>query len=98
MARLIIWSPRAVEDLEAIGAYIAHDSETYSASVIRTILQKTRLLAEYPYIGRIVPEFDDESIREIFAYSYRIIYEIDSGNITLAAIVHSRRDDIALKP
>lgn len=63
MARLIIWSLRATEDLEAIAAYIAQDSEAYSASVIRKILQKTRMLAEFPHIGRVVPEFDDESIR-----------------------------------
>lgn len=99
MARLIIWSARAVEDLEVIAACIAHDSETYSASVVRSILQKVRFLAEFPHIGRIVPEFDDTAIREIFAYSYRIIYQVDADNITVAAIVHSKREiDISLKP
>lgn len=76
MAGLVIWSLRATEDLEAIAAYIAHDSEAYAASVVRTILHKTRMLADLPYINRIVPEFDDETIREFFAYSYRIIYQV----------------------
>lgn len=99
MARLIIWSPRAVEDLEAIAAYIAHDSEAYAKSVVRTILRKVRLLSEFPLIGRMVPEFEDESIREIFAYSYRIIFRVTEDEVIPAAIVHGKRIlDLSLKP
>lgn len=98
MARLIVWSVRAAEDLEGIAGYIAQDSEIYSGSVVRTILQKTRVLAEFPYIGRIVPEFNEEPIREIFAYSYRIIYKVDDNEVLIAAIVHGKRIlDIALR-
>lgn len=99
MARLIIWSLRATEDIEAIAVYIAQDSEAYAASVIRNILQKTRILADFPRIGRVVPEFDDELIREIFAYSYRIIYKFSRDEIVVAAIIHGKRQlDISLKP
>lgn len=92
MARLIIWSLRATEDLGAIAAYIAHDSEAYAASVVRNVLQKTRILAEFPQIGRVVPEFDDESIRELFAYSYRIIYSVNQEEINVAAVIHGKRE------
>src|SRR3954454_12273553 len=99
MARLIVWSRRAAEDIDAIASYISQDSEAYAASVIRTILQKTRFLAEFGNIGRVVPEFDDESVREIFAYSYRIIYKITHDHIIVAAVVHGKRQlDISLKP
>jgi plasmid stabilization system protein ParE len=99
MARLIIWSLRTTEDIESIAAYIAQDSEAYATTVIRKIIQKTRLLAEFPHIGRIVPEFDVESIREIFAYSYRIIYKVRSEDIVVAAVIHGKRLlDISLKP
>jgi len=99
MARVIIWSERAVEDIESIAAYIAHDSEFYAASVVRTILQKTRRLAEFPYIGRVVPEFDDDTIREIFAYSYRIIYQVTPDQVNVATVIHGRRIlDVSLKP
>lgn len=99
MARLIIWSSRAVSDIESIAEYIAQDSEFYAASVVRTILQKTRILADFPLIGRVVPEFDDTSIREIFAYSYRIIYRVNENEVRIAAVIHGRRVlDISLKP
>ncbi len=99
MARPIIWSPRAVEDLNSLAEYIAQDSDAYAASVVRTILQKSTTLSNFPNIGRIVPEFEDDSIREIFAYSYRIIYKIGQEDIRVAAVVHGRRLlDVALKP
>lgn len=99
MARLLIWSRRASEDLAEIAAYIAQDSEVYSTSVVRTILKKARMLSEFPMIGRIVPEFGNPSLREIFAYSYRIIYKVASAQVSIAAIVHGKRNlDLSLKP
>lgn len=91
MAYLLIWSPRALEDLESVAAYISRDSTAYAASVVRTILSKARVLSAFPYSGRVVPEFDDESIREIFAYSYRIIYRAGEAEVEIAAVVHGKR-------
>ena len=47
--------------------------------------------SQFPFAGRVVPELNDENIREWFAYSYRIVYRIDEDTITIAAIVHGRR-------
>lgn len=99
MARLIIWSLRATEDIETIAAYIAQDSEAYATSVIRNILQKTRILTDFPLLGRIVPEFADETMREIFAYNYRIIYRVDQEQVTIAAVIHGKRLlELAIEP
>ena len=99
MAHLLVWSPRALDDVDAVAAYIAEDSEAYAASVVRLILDKARRLSEFPYIGRIVPEFGDGAIREVFAYSYRIIYQIDDDGVTIAAVIHGKRLlELAIKP
>jgi toxin ParE1/3/4 len=91
MALRVRWSPRAADDLEAIAEYISLDSPAYAKSVIKTILGITRKFSQFPLAGRIVPEFNDENIREWFAYSYRIIYRLDQTIVTVAAIVHGRR-------
>jgi len=39
----------------------------------------------------MVPEFDDENIRELLAYSYRIIYRAQQDEILIAAIIHGKR-------
>ncbi len=99
MAYSVAWSPRAVDDIDAIAAYIAEDSEAYAASVVRVILVKARNLSEFPCMGRVVPEFDDANVREVFAYSYRIIYEIADDTVTIATVVHGKRLlELAIEP
>lgn len=91
MAYRVAWSPRAVEDLEAIARYIAIDSNAYAAAVVTAILQTTRNLSRFPFSGRIVPELGDENIREWFVYSYRVIYRFENGVVTVATVVHGKR-------
>ncbi|HKT88544.1 MAG TPA: type II toxin-antitoxin system RelE/ParE family toxin [Candidatus Sulfotelmatobacter sp.] len=91
MAHRIEWSSRALQDVESIAAYIAEDSPAYARTVVRTIVNQTKMLARFPRAGRKVPEFGDENIREVFAYSYRIIYEVRESEITIAAVIHGKR-------
>jgi toxin ParE1/3/4 len=91
MAHRVVWSPRAADDLEAIAAYIAVDSNAYAAAVVKAILNATRNLSRFPFAGRMVPEFADENIREWFAYSYRIIYRVERELVIVATIVHAKR-------
>jgi len=91
MAFRVVWSTRAVEDLEAIAHYIAADSAAYAAAVVKTILNTTHRFSRFPFSGRVVPELQDQSIREGFAYSYRVIYRVENNVVTVAAIVHCKR-------
>jgi plasmid stabilization system protein ParE len=91
MAYEVVWSPRAVEDVEAIALYIAADSTSYAAAVMKKIVDTTRSLSRFPLSGRVVPEFGEENIREKLVYSYRIIYRIQGETITIAAVIHGKR-------
>ena len=46
----------------------------------------------FPQMGRIVPEMDDSKVREVFIYSYRLIYQISQSNIEILAVIHAKRD------
>jgi toxin ParE1/3/4 len=59
--------------------------------VVRTIVNQVKTLASFPRSGRKVPEFDDEDIRELIAYSYRIIYRLEQEEILIAAVIHGKR-------
>lgn len=87
----IRWSPEAIDDLEAIAEYIARDSAYYARAVVRQMLSASRRVAEFPLIGRIVPEIGNENIRERFIYSYRLIYRIESRIILVVAVIHGKR-------
>lgn len=60
----VIWSPAALEDVECLAEYIARDSEFYARAVVDKIVDTARKLKDFPFAGRIVPEFQDESVRE----------------------------------
>lgn len=68
-----------------------NNSPAYTAAVVKKILVVTRNLALFPYAGRVVPEFDDTLLREQFAYSYRIIYRVQSEQVLIAAVIHGKR-------
>ena len=76
MAGAVTWSPEALEDLDAIAEYIARDSAFYASAVVAKIFSSTRVLADFPQAGRIVPEIGDATLRERFVYSYRVIYRV----------------------
>ena len=89
---MVIWTDPAKSDLRAIHDFIASDSKYYAKKVVQDIVDRANILEEYPRIGRMAPEIDDENIREIFAYSYRILYEIKSENVYVIGVIHGGRD------
>ena len=48
MAHRVIWSQRAVRDLEEIADYISRDSPEYAKVVVRNIANRTKALARFP--------------------------------------------------
>ena len=91
MAVNIIWSEKSIDDLESIATYIEKDSIYYAKSVVSTIFSKVDILLDFPLLGRAVPEYQDENIRELFVYSYRLIYKINKNNISIVTIIHGKR-------
>lgn len=74
MARLN-WTDLSIEDLINIAEFISKDSVKYSVIQIKRIRERAKLLKTQPFLGRIVPETKDESVRELILGNYRIIYE-----------------------
>ena len=89
---MVIWSKPAKADLRSIHDFIAHDSHHYAKKVTQDIREKTDVLDELPKIGKKVPELNNEAVRELSLYSYRIIYEIKIQGVFVLAVVHKRRD------
>ena len=91
MARGLVWSPEAIEDIESIASYIERDSVWYAKAVASKIVETAETIPNFPELGRVVPEIGNVAIRERFAYSYRIIYRIESERILVAAAIHGSR-------
>lgn len=91
MVYQVRWSHEALSDVEEIAQFIARDSSRYAGIVVEKILEATRQLEQFPRAGRKVPELNEEAIRELFVYNYRIIYRIQNEIVTIIAVIHGKR-------
>ena len=91
MARQIIWSDSAAEDLEAIADRIAQDSQSNASKVVKKILAVADDLDHFPHLGTVVPEANDADLRQRIVFHYRLIYRIEPNTINILAVLHARR-------
>lgn len=88
------WTTPAWADVEEIARFIARDSPRYAIVLQREAQAAARSLRQFANRGRIVPERDDERLRElIIGRSYRLIYRIVADEtVQIIAVVHTARD------
>ena len=88
----VIWTIKAVEQVEQIGSFIEKDSPFQARRVVRLIITETRKLKEHPRIGKMIPEVQEDRYRELRVFSYRILYKIiDEDRIAIVGVVHGSR-------
>lgn len=86
------WTGRALQDLDEIAEYISKDSQFYAQLTVQRLFEKPVILKKLPFIGRMVPEFGIETIRELISGNYRIIYRVVNENrIDVVSVYHSAR-------
>jgi len=69
----LIWTEDGMKSLEEIVQYISKDSVYYASNFAKKILETIECLIDFPLMGRVVPEYDDNSdIRELIHQNYRI--------------------------
>jgi plasmid stabilization system protein ParE len=89
------WTIPALDDLRAIRDFIARDSIYYAQKVVDEAFNKTDKLSLWPNMGRIVPEENDPTIRELVHYSYRIIYQTFETHVDILTVIHGRREYVS---
>jgi toxin ParE1/3/4 len=87
----IVWTSQAEDDLTEIARHISSDSEYYATVFVMDVLDAVERLAEFPLMGRIVPEFDAPQIRELLLGSYRVVYRTRHDLVEIATIYHGAR-------
>ncbi|HME45239.1 MAG TPA: type II toxin-antitoxin system RelE/ParE family toxin [Syntrophorhabdales bacterium] len=87
----ILWSPLAVDRVAEIAEYISQDSPFAAENWINTVFKKIEGLKEFPKSGRIVPETDSRTIRELIYGNYRIIYRIEEKRLSILTVRHGKQ-------
>ena len=87
-----IWQLKTKLQTDEIFDYIAANSFRYATITTDKIYQRVQIIADNPFTGKIVDEFNEKSIRELIEGKYRIIYRIKTNNqVDILRIYHSAR-------
>ena len=87
----VIWTDFAIEDLRLIHDYISKDSKRYADRFLEKLLERVDQLESFPKSGRVVPEFNVDTIRELIEGNYRIVYKISTTQIAIVRVHHAAR-------
>ena len=90
--KIVITEP-AIADLEGIVKFIARDNPPAAIETGNKIIEKSFGLENFPFLGRVVPEFKIETIREIIHRPYRIVYRVreEQNLLEILRIWHAAR-------
>lgn len=88
----ISFSKSAFSDLEEIKTYCLElDIPTVGADLVISTVEHIETLLECPDIGRVVPEFTENHIRELIHPPYRIVYLRGLASLQIIRIWRSER-------
>lgn len=90
MAR-IKWTHQAIEDVKSICDFIARDAPHIAQIFVQRIFKAVGRLEDFPQSGRIVPELQNEFVREIIFGNYRIVYRLKLNKVEIITVYHSAR-------
>ena len=72
-------------DWSLMKSYVAGSK---AAAFVEEARQAAVSLADFADRGQIVPECDDESIREFLLKPYRLVYKITEEHVFIVALIH----------
>lgn len=83
----------AIADLGGIVKFISRDNPTAAERTGYAIIEKAEKLSEFPFLGRVVPEFKIETVREIIYRPCRIVYRVreEQKTIEVLRVWHAAR-------
>jgi toxin ParE1/3/4 len=90
--REVVWAQSARDALDEVIEYIARDSRQAAVQVLEEALRAGASLATLSERGRIVPELNDPTIRELLVFKYRLLYEVEDRRVLIVAFLHGARD------
>ena len=85
----IRWTDPAVEDLEAVYDYVAHNSAEQAAWVVNELLHVIEVLERFPQMGQA--DAASPGRRILTHPPYRIYYRVQHDAVEILSILHSAR-------
>ncbi len=87
----IIWTPKALDDLESLLDYISKDAPAAARRFAQKLVSRVDLLGKHPLLGSFIAEDPGHLYRELRQGNYRVLYRTDVGMVYIVAIHHAAR-------
>ena len=87
----LVWSPIARRQANAAVDFIKRDRPDAAERWLAGLLERVELLRELPEQGRVVPEWDEPTVREILFEPYRVVYEVCPDRVEVITLSHFRQ-------
>jgi plasmid stabilization system protein ParE len=87
----VLWTDRALSDLEAIGDFIAADNPAAAERWVGVLMATAERAARTPRAGRRVPELGRDDLREVLKRSYRIVYRVRDEHMEILTVLEGHR-------
>ena len=87
----VLWTENAIQDLLGIKAFIAQDSIDRAEEWLIELYTAGEGLSKFSSRGRIVPEFNQENLRELLIEHYRLVYRIKSTIVEIITVFEGHR-------
>lgn len=85
----LVYTDVAIEDLKRLRGFIETHNPSAAARVAAELVEKIRLLPEFPHVGTPVPLAPDpESIRDMVFGKYVVRYSVHSSAVIILRIWH----------
>lgn len=91
MRARVVWSPRAIRRATEAALYTAEDNPSAAVEWARGVFDSARPLAQFPELGRVVPEVSRPEIREIIFRGYRVVYRVAPRLVEVLTVRHGKR-------
>lgn len=91
MTKNLRWTERALDDLTAIGDYIAADKPDAARAWVERLRKQAAKMVPIARAGRIVPEIGRDDVRETLLRTYRIVYRVVDDGIVVLTVFEGKR-------
>lgn len=87
----VVWTDRALSDLEAIGDYIGRDNPVAAQDWVMKLITSAARAARAPLAGRRVPELGRDDVREVLLRGYRVVYRVTPKKLEVLTVFEGHR-------
>lgn len=87
-----IWTPEALQQLGEVLDYLADIAADYGDALSVEIGDTVDSLVRFPQMGRVVPEFSRDDVREVIIDNYRLVYVVRPNAVRIVSLFHGAMD------